>query len=397
MSENILEEVINYVPVVVSSLGEITDLDVSCESIILKFLSDPNKIDSSGVVQIQAVIDYMHERMNIGNWREVPLYIRKTLTIATYLRLLSHVKLATDVGEEMLKEYFKIVDFGLLFGAPLDKEPMLLQKCSACVSSLYNSKPINTPIDVNERKEPEYDFKKLNYISLDVISCPSMESFYRDYILPDKPVILDNCMKHWPALQKWKDPNYFINVAGPRTVPIEIGKQYTDSNWTQKLVTVEEFINTYIYEKIGIAYLAQYQLFHHIPELKRDIIEPEYCCFSDSNEPVDVMAWFGPKGTVSPLHHDQKKNLLSQVVGQKLIFLMSPDDSKFLYPHESELLHNTSKVDPRNPDYDTYPEFKNAKTYYCTLKEGQMLYIPPKWWHFVESLSVSFSVSFWWS
>lgn len=30
------------------------------------------------------------------------------------------------------------------------------------------------------------------------------------------------------------------------------------------------------------------------------------------------------------------------------------------------------------------------------LRPGQMLYIPPKWWHFVKSASVSFSVSFWW-
>lgn len=27
---------------------------------------------------------------------------------------------------------------------------------------------------------------------------------------------------------------------------------------------------------------------------------------------------------------------------------------------------------------------------------GEMLFIPSGWWHRVESLSVSFSVSFWW-
>ena len=30
------------------------------------------------------------------------------------------------------------------------------------------------------------------------------------------------------------------------------------------------------------------------------------------------------------------------------------------------------------------------------LQPGEMLYIPPRWWHYVKSLSVSFSVSFWW-
>ena len=31
------------------------------------------------------------------------------------------------------------------------------------------------------------------------------------------------------------------------------------------------------------------------------------------------------------------------------------------------------------------------------LREGEMLYIPPNWWHFVEADEMSFSVSFWWT
>jgi lysine-specific demethylase 8 len=30
------------------------------------------------------------------------------------------------------------------------------------------------------------------------------------------------------------------------------------------------------------------------------------------------------------------------------------------------------------------------------LEAGQMLFIPPGWWHYVRSTTVSFSVSFWW-
>ena len=30
------------------------------------------------------------------------------------------------------------------------------------------------------------------------------------------------------------------------------------------------------------------------------------------------------------------------------------------------------------------------------LSAGEVLYIPPRWWHFVEARETSFSVSFWW-
>jgi len=42
-----------------------------------------------------------------------------------------------------------------------------------------------------------------------------------------------------------------------------------------------------------------------------------------------------------------------------------------------------------------FPLFKKAHYLECVLHEGECLYIPIGWWHYVRSLSVSFSVSFW--
>ncbi|KAI5636379.1 cupin-like domain-containing protein [Phthorimaea operculella] len=391
-----------YMPQVCSSLEEIEELNLACKSIIHRYLDNIEATVPSDMIKIQGVIDYMYDQVNIGNFREVRKFLRKTITMASYLKLLIHFKCATEITEQMVKEAFKIIDFGIMFGCPIDSDKKLLQNCAMKLGPLHctplGELSANIANNNNDTvNAANVDMVKNNIIPLEVLDCPSMEHFYTNYIKKEQPVVLANCIDHWPALTKWKDQNYFIKIAGMRTVPIELGKDYTDFDWTQKLMTMEEFIKNHIYQTNGpVGYLAQYELFVQIPELREDIIEPDYCAFSESGNPADVMAWYGPKGTVSPLHHDPKKNLLVQVVGEKQLFLYSPKDSEYVYPHEHELLGNTARIDPRNPDLEKYPNYKNATAYYCVLRPGQMLYIPPKWWHFVESLSVSFSVSFWW-
>lgn len=69
----------------------------------------------------------------------------------------------------------------------------------------------------------------------------------------------------WPAINKWKDLNYLIKLAGARLVPVEIGSSYADAEWSQKLITLEEFINTRVVQKNEKpTYLAQHQLFNQV-------------------------------------------------------------------------------------------------------------------------------------
>lgn len=148
-------------------------------------------------------------------------------------------------------------------------------------------------------------------------------------------------------------------------------------------------------------YLAQHDLFAQVPELAKDILTPDYCCVGSCGEPL-LNAWFGPGGTVTPLHHDPYHNLLCQVVGTKRVLLYPHNSGDYssnisrMYPHTDPLLFNTSQVDPENLEIIKFPLFSDVSGLVATLKPGDMLFIPRGWWHHVRALEVSFSVSFWW-
>lgn len=50
---------------------------------------------------------------------------------------------------------------------------------------------------------------------------------------------------------------YLKQIAGPRTVPVELGSHYTSSNWSQKLMTLSDFIDTHVTMKVSAITMIQ--------------------------------------------------------------------------------------------------------------------------------------------
>lgn len=357
----------------------------------------------------KVLLDIIWEHLNTGHWKDVAISWRYTYTFVSLLKAVSEYALYKMGGKYTLKEAIATCDMGLLMGAPvldsiLTKVVTQLQRLSTQTSESHSSEN-----NGNDNKCSTNVVTQLSNVPLlmpectvGVLECPSLQYFMEHHVLVAKPVVIAGAMEHWPAMdlrghRHWS-LDYIKTTAGCRTVPIEVGSKYTDESWSQKLVTVADFIDTYIINPnklSGVGYLAQHQLFDQIPELLQDISIPSYCGLGECAD-VDINAWFGPAGTVSPLHQDPKHNFLCQIVGEKYLRLYDVEYTARLYPHSGYLLCNTSAVDVESPDLDRYPLFSDVPYTECILKPGQMLYLPPKYWHYVRSLSVSFSVSFWW-
>lgn len=352
----------------------------------------------------QTVVDLSWERLNAGVWRVVDKEWRRVYSLGCLVKALC---LCWEGTGDSLSQAIAACDMGLLMGASV-LDNILQRLVQVLESHQVTGKRLPRSPDHREHTSTKRLKASVGWVpeiraemAVPRVSRPSLEHFRTEYLVPQQPVILENTIEHWAAMteRKWS-VEYIQQVAGSRTVPVELGSCYTDEEWSQALMTVDKFTADYILDQSNdrpIGYLAQHQLFEQIPELKRDIDIPDYCCLGDGEEDeITINAWFGPAGTVSPLHQDPQQNFLAQVMGRKYIRLYSRAQTDRLYPHPTQLLFNTSQVDVENPDLKLFPEFRSAVYQECLLNPGEVLFIPVRHWHYVRALDTSFSVSFWW-
>jgi ribosomal protein L16 Arg81 hydroxylase len=100
--------------------------------------------------------------------------------------------------------------------------------------------------------------------------------------------------------------------------------------------------------------------------------------------------WFGPAGTITPLHHDTSNILMAQVKGRKRYRLIPPEQWQYVYNNFGVF----SDVDCEAPDLGRHPEFRNATVSDIVVEPGEVLFMPVGWWHHVRALDVSMTVSF---
>lgn len=217
---------------------------------------------------------------------------------------------------------------------------------------------------------------------LDRRSGLSHKELLNEYVIPQRPVILVDAVKRWPALGKWT-PEFFSRNYGSIKKEVK-GKEYTIAQQMELIKTSTE--------ENPAPYSYNLNIDHYFPELLGDL-EPQIL-FGKSDRLVHPLTrritrgtikhevFFGGKGSCFPNLHVDVQSLhtqITQLYGDKEFFLYAPDQSPYMYPKKEN--YRMSSVDIFKPDLAKYPLFAKAKAHRAMLREGETVFFPTGWWH----------------
>lgn len=234
------------------------------------------------------------------------------------------------------------------------------------------------------------------------------------------PKLFRGVISDWPALSRWS-LDYFSLHFPSTMVRLERFDPKSTTSYLEQ--TVENVHITIPFARLreeltaaGSCYAVRENsdIFCQVPSLLDDL-----CGFRpfDVNSDGYKSLWIGPEGYVTGMHTDPGPTLVCEIRGLKRVVLFPPSEAARVYavkrsdvvarfsstslrtslePSELEdLVERTgwADVQPFEPDFIRYPLFAGAEGLACTLKPGDVLYIPDGWWHAVLGLDVTISVA----
>jgi len=204
------------------------------------------------------------------------------------------------------------------------------------------------------------------------------------------PYVVKKYAKNWVASKKWTF-KYLKNMKGSNILVNTVKGNAAATKGKIKSIKFKDYIDK-ITSKNTKSYLSTFYLFRYFPDLRNDL---DYSYIKSKSLVCHLLSWIGPKGSITGFHCDWSENINIQIKGNKNFYLVSPKYNNKMYISDKfERISWTSKVDLKKIKKNNFPLFKKAKVIKVRLNEGDLIYIPRGWWHYVESLSPSIGISF---
>lgn len=225
----------------------------------------------------------------------------------------------------------------------------------------------------------------------------SSQEFLTDFYSRNRPFILEGLLNEWPARARW-NPAYLAAQCGDCLVDVTDGRE--EGGHHEQYVKgrprsmrfgdyVELVLSSGSTNRFYIVATNDFLQRAEVASLWEDIGRlPDF--LDESRKLQGGSFWFGPAGTITPLHHDTLNILFVQVAGRKRFTLFPPTQTHLLYND----LNVFSEVDVEQPDLARFPRYARATPITVVLEPGHTLFLPVGWWHHVRALDISISLSF---
>ncbi|WP_432412039.1 cupin-like domain-containing protein [Rasiella sp. SM2506] len=233
---------------------------------------------------------------------------------------------------------------------------------------------------------------QIKTIPITVVDRISKADFVTHYYKPQRPVLIKNLTKDWPAYEKW-NLDYIQNLAGDQMVPLY---NNVPTKGHKKSVVPAAEMKLYDYIEIlkkGPTDLRMffYNVLQKMPQLTKDFDYPAIGLPFFKKLPV---MFFGSKGGKVLAHYDMDLADLMHFHfhGTKKVTLFHPKQSKNLYkvPYT---VHNLETIDMDHPDFEKYPALRDVEGISVTMKHGDALYMPSGYWHYITYEDAGFSIT----
>ncbi|MEP0133598.1 MAG: cupin-like domain-containing protein [Eudoraea sp.] len=220
----------------------------------------------------------------------------------------------------------------------------------------------------------------------------SREDFIKNYLKPQKPVVIEKFITNWPAYSKWGF-EYMKQVAGDITVPL-----YDDRHVDHKEGFNEPHAKMKMADYIDLLRQqpTKYRIFlwnliKEAPQLQNDFSYPDFGLRLMKGLP---MLFFGGMDSHTFMHYDiDLANIFHfHFEGKKECILFPQTENKFLYKVPHSLITHES-IDFSNPNLHEWPALEFANGFRTQLNHGELLYIPEGFWHYMKYITPGFSMS----
>ena len=158
-----------------------------------------------------------------------------------------------------------------------------------------------------------------------------------------------------------------------------------------------------------IEQIARYSAFPTAPAVAAQSALIRSCLprFLDENpmpllDAAEPRIWIG-NAIIVPAHFDDANNIACVVAGRRRFTLFPPEQIANLYIGPVDFAPTgapISMVDFAAPDLERFPRFAEARAQAVSaeLGPGDAIFIPPLWWHHVQSLErLNMLVNYWWT